>query len=196
MRVRARDTLARYDTTAYRPRRQPDRDRRTYMRLKALLATLVLATTGLLVTPAAAHANPVEYCYWFSGQQGSNSNCDNKGPFYAEDCEITGARDKELSVYIGNNVTVTLMYTYGGGGCRTVMARMHIDGIVPDGSNCYVKLARNSDGETLYTSRTTYGDSDQYQETNVLYDADTTSYAWGYCYRPNSGTVSGRTSNY
>jgi len=166
------------------------------LRFKALIAALVVAFAGLVVSPAPAHAAVESTCYWYSGQSGRNSNCDDKDFFYADACTIDGgSKDWHLSAYIGLNVWVYLDYVWGNGGCRSVQARMSIYGPVPPGSNCYVKLARDSDNKTLYTSVRLPGDSDEYQSTNILYDANVTSYAWGYCNRPGYGTVSGRTSS-
>ncbi|MBB5868288.1 hypothetical protein F4553_001667 [Allocatelliglobosispora scoriae] len=165
------------------------------LRIKAMLAAVVIVFAGLAVSPASAHAAVEANCYWYSGQWGRNSNCDNQNFFYASACELEGPKDWGLSVNIGLNVIVYLDYVWGNGGCRSARARMTIYGPVPPGSNCYVKIARDSDNKTLYTSERYPGDSDEYQYTNILYDAGVTSYAWGYCSRPGYGTVSGRTAS-
>ncbi|MQY10870.1 hypothetical protein SRB5_09830 [Streptomyces sp. RB5] len=168
-------------------------------RIKALLSALAITIATVaawigLTAPAQAAT-----CYWYSGQAGTSSNCDNRDPdALGSACGSDAQTVKSVTlknIYTGatNKFVLDLRYS---GNCRTAWARLrNADGASPaDNAGCTVWIHRNSDGQE-YSKRppaSTYGVSIW---TNVVYDADVTSYARAYC---DTGTAEyeGRTANW
>lgn len=159
-------------------------------RLWNLLAAMTIATGAAVSvgTPAQAATS----CYWLPGQWGNASNCDNLSP---NNTSCLFDRFVARSANIGPGIDVELWYSPS---CRTVYASMWADIELGPGSNCYMKVTRNSDGETLRAGVTLHDRPHRYAGyTNMLYDADVTSYAWGYCKTSTNGPVyRGGTSSY
>ncbi|GHJ47996.1 hypothetical protein Cs7R123_53380 [Catellatospora sp. TT07R-123] len=163
-------------------------------RIKAVLAALATIAAVLVVAPASAQASG-ETCYWITAK--SNSNCDNMtstDTMLPECWQGPYTQPRSATVYSGSagTITVYLGYFQGlTGQCRSVMARMLIS--VNNGTtltNCYARLQRASDGKTLYSWGTT-----SIRQTDLLYDAGTTSAAWATC-TVNGTSYSNGTTGY
>lgn len=142
--------------------------------LAVLLVAAAAPVAADLADPAAAEAAPP--CRW--EVRGDRSNCDGLTFQYTE--EVLGCTDWRVvdDVVLGGRVHVELFYSRT---CRAVAAGMWPAQEPPPGSSCYVKVERNSDGQAYRASMNT--------RTQVLYDADVTSYAWGHCEWGSGGPV-------
>ncbi|MER5918480.1 DUF2690 domain-containing protein [Streptomyces sp. NPDC001982] len=169
------------------------------IRVKASLTALALTVasgTAALVFAAPAQAAT---CYWYSGQFGTSSNCDNKDPDVLGSTCGSDARTVASVVlkrsYDGaaTGPTVDLRYSNN---CRTVWARIRgAWGVDYDQVGCTVTIHRNSDGQELYKSPS-FGSTNATVWTNVLYDAGVTSYAKGHCDTGPGYSYDGRTINW
>jgi hypothetical protein len=105
---------------------------------------------------------------------GNASTCDGLGRNEMQNlgCTETAVDTRNL----GSVAQISLMYSSK---CRTVSARMKLNGVPPAGFNCYVKLERFS-GSPHDIFRST-GVVNDWGYTHALDDAGVTSSAWGYC---------------
>jgi hypothetical protein len=145
---------------------------------KALLASFAIVSVTFVGLGIAGPAQAAGICYWYPGQFGKNSNCDGTAPYPSActdnpDGGVMWADNKNFG---DANHTMQLFLMYSRY-CRAVWASGFTSPTVTAGS-CYVKITRNSDGKTYYTSLVNqpYG-----VDGKLLYDADVTSYAYMYC---------------
>ncbi|GAA3100496.1 hypothetical protein [Streptosporangium carneum] len=151
--------------------------------IRALFMTLLLTTSMFFGVTGTAEAHDQMPCHW--EVVGDRSYCDNHvtqpgdpvsdqcfGPHNGEYAKYT-AEFNDGSLNIGY---IQLLYN-GKDACRTVAAVIVMNGGIPAGSNCYVKVERTSDGQAYRVGASPNGAA----FTASLYDADVESYAWGYC---------------
>jgi hypothetical protein len=160
--------------------------------LIAVLLTAVAAVATPVATPAAAPAAtpttspltaadaPGTPCSWWVF--GRSSNCDDVDPWagHPEDPPCANDGDDVRTATLSSDPGIRV-YLYYSPRCRTVWANIIYWGSTAPGT-CYVKVQRNSDNKALYAG--VYKDpfvTAWVGETNMLYDADVTSYAWGHC---------------
>jgi hypothetical protein len=155
----------------------------------------ILVVTGLTIGGPAGTASAqadqaaATTCSW--DVFGKSSNCDDVDP-WATTC--ADDRDAKRTATLSSDPAIRV-YLYYSPSCRTVWASIMYWGSAQPGT-CYVKVQRNSDNRALYDGVA----KDPFVtvwvgETNMLYDADVTSYAWGYC-EVNGRTYRGGTSSY
>ncbi|MGN9909962.1 hypothetical protein ACTMTJ_20650 [Phytohabitans sp. LJ34] len=156
-------------------------------RIASILACAVIAIAGGLGLAAPSQAAVT--CGWHSGHIGDSSNCDNLP--VAECANWRIAR----TTPIGPGIAVDLYYSPT---CRTVAGsvRATVGDLYTE--NCYVKVHRNSDNEVLYAGVEQRSRNPNFYvgTTNMLYDADVTSYAWSHCELSNGAVYRGGTPSY
>lgn len=180
------------------------------LRLGMIVAVAVLAAAfGLLSTgPSAVHAAgaatgsrpalvvaPASVCHWNSF--GTSSNCDGQNPDVLGPSCGSDARTVESAVmrrsYDGAAVGPTVQLRYSPT-CRTTWGKI-VGAWGPDGDQlgCAVAVHRNSDGQE-YSAAVPAGGTSTF--TDVVYDADVTSYAYAACDTGPGYTYNGATASY
>ncbi|SNT65240.1 hypothetical protein SAMN05421812_1218 [Asanoa hainanensis] len=171
--------------------------------ISAAAAILLTVLVGLAVSSTAAQAiPPVEPgsgppCSWAVPKD--KSLCDGWVPYfegqYNNYCRQSPTQQVgHVKIWAGSLLLADVFLNYNrgertsaypNGTCRTIYASI----VAFHDVSCYAKVQRNSDGQ----SYATYEWDSNYSP--VVYDADTTSYAWGICtYEGRS--YSAQTGNY
>ncbi|MCX5317752.1 MULTISPECIES: DUF2690 domain-containing protein [unclassified Streptomyces] len=167
------------------------------VRVKALMSALTLtAATGAawlgLATPAQAAT-----CYWYSGQTGTSSNCDNQDPdVLAASCggqTIYSTRLKRSYDGVADGPLLELRYSPS---CRTVWGRLTgAWGTDYDQSGCTVTVHRNSDGQE-YSRKPAFGATNATVWSNTVYDAGVAAYVKANCDTGPGYQYNGQTASY
>jgi len=159
-----------------------------------LLAGGVTAfVTGAQASAAPKQTNPPSsgnvitassYCYWFPGQFGHSSNCDRQDP------DVLGPHcNSDAWTVLSQELLGDFTHTPSGKyvllryspSCRTVWAKIKdVPGPTGNSSGCTIWIHRNSDG-TEIAKTPLFGTQHNTIWTEVLYDADVTSYAAATC---------------
>jgi Protein of unknown function (DUF2690) len=163
-----------------------------------LMAALLGVAASIISVGVAAPAQAAT-CYWYSGQFGTSSNCDNKDPDVLGPSCGSDARTiytvRMVRSYDGaaNGPYLDLRYS---GNCRTVWARIRgAWGPDQDQFGCYVTVHRNSDGQE-YFKGLPHGSVNATAWTNVVYDANVTSYARASCDTGPGYSYTGKTASW
>jgi hypothetical protein len=161
----------------------PERTAMRYLgRMRAVIAAILLVTASVVAVGSAAPARAAGPCSWNANGWGTASNCDNK-PSDFSNCrgsmiDLGPSYRKNLGGY----AQIELRYSTV---CRTTWASITINDTpsTPSGNieNCYVKVQRNSDDQAYRFAWNHNLLAFWPYTTTMVYDADVTSYAWGYC---------------
>ena len=156
----------------------------------AIAASLVVATGFVGSTPAYAWPTT---CSWETF--GEKSNCDDLYPYegVASDCALDGMTKLSADLSMAPRIQVSLQYSRK---CRSVWATLYYDNSRGAPGNCYVKIERNyGSHKALYAGAAYSPNGFYYAYTNMLYDANVTSFAWAHC-EVNGVTYRGGTGSY
>lgn len=167
-------------------------------------ALLSLVTSAAVVTVAAPAAQATVFCYWhlneFYTELGDSSNCDGWDPdiLVANHCGSASTStiySVQLRSPQDNSTIGAWAQLRYNGNCRVVWGRI-VGGWGRDyssGGGCIVYIHRNSDGEQLeydVPPNTSGG------WTDVLFDANVTSYAEAWCDTTAGQWFTARTPNW
>lgn len=183
-----------------------------YSRVMAVLSALALSaaaiaviTVGSAAPAGAATAGTVQSlasvqaatCYWHIF--GDWSNCDGVDPdALGSSCggdarTVATVRMRNLQTGAESGPYLDLRYSSN---CRTVWARLRGAWGQSQGDfGCWVRIHRNSDGEEQLKVPP-YGAVNATVWTNVLYDADVTSFAYAACENGIGQRYEGLTRNW
>jgi hypothetical protein len=165
------------------------------LRKRHLVGLLATVPTAAVISTLSAMPAEAAVCYWTSF--GTSSNCDGRNPDALGTSCGSDARTVH-SVVLRDpggfaGPTVDLRYS---GNCRTAWARIR-GGWGPDYDQfgCFVRIHRNSDGQE-YSAGLPFGSTNASAWTNVVYDANVSSYAYGNCDTGVGRQFTGRTPNW